>query len=192
MAVWFRRCDSFEEEAAADREYWQQFTPIERVALIEDLKREVPMESLGTRDHGDLFEAFERHGVRALVVGAYAVAFHAKPRFTKDLDIFVEPTLPNGERIIRALTDFGFAELGLTANDFASSGRIIQLGFPPNRIDLITSIDGVAFESAWANRIEGLLGGRSAFFIGKEELILNKQTSARPMDLADVALLRSF
>src|SRR5437016_4044105 len=102
-----------------------------------------------TRDFEELLRFFDSRGVKALIVGAHAVAFHAKPRYTKDLDVLVEPTADNASDILKALADFGFAELNLALDDFTKPGRIVQLGFPPNRIDLMTSIDGVSFSEAW-------------------------------------------
>jgi hypothetical protein len=197
VAIWFRRCSSWEEEEAADREYWLQFTPDERVAMIEDLRgdwasmttSELPAIS---RDQADLFALFERHGVRALVVGAYAIAHHAKPRFTKDLHIFVDPSRENAERVVAALTEFGFGAVGITVEELAAPGCVIQLGYPPRRIDIFTSISGVTFAEAWANRVEGTLRGHRLIFIGKADLLRNKEASRRPQDLADADLLRRF
>jgi hypothetical protein len=144
-----------------------------------------------TKDFEELFACFANHGVRAVVVGAHAVAFHAKPRYTKDLDILIEPTLENAARVVAALVEFGFGEVGLTAEDFAASGRVVQLGHPPNRIDLITSIDGVSFAEAWRGRAEGKYGEAKVQFIGRDELIRNKRASGRPQDLADLSWLES-
>ena len=131
-----------------------------------------------------------RHAVRALVVGAHAVAFHAKPRFTKDFDLFVEPARENAERIVGALADFGFGALGLTANDFATPGKVVQLGVAPSRIDIATSIDGVTFEEAWAGKVRGTYGQEPVWFIGRDALIRNKTAAGRPQDLADLSWLR--
>jgi hypothetical protein len=127
---------------------------------------------------------------RALVVGGYAVAFHAKPRFTKDIDIFVDPGPENVRRVLQALDDFGFGGLGLSISDF-TPGHIVQLGVPPNRVDLLTAIDGVTFDEAWAGRVPGQLGAQPVSYIGRAELIRNKQASARAQDLADVEALGS-
>jgi uncharacterized nucleotidyltransferase DUF6036 len=134
---------------------------------------------------------FASHGAKAVVVGAHAVAFYAKPRSTRDLDVFVEPTHENAERVLDALTDFGFGDLGLTVADFSEPGRIVQLGSPPNRIDLMTSIDGVSFEEVWNGRAEATHGNARVFMIGREELIRSKTASARPQDLADLSWLKN-
>jgi len=142
-----------------------------------------------SRDFEELFEFFARREVKAVIVGAHAVAFHAKPRYTKDLDVLVEPSVENAIRLLAALDDFGFGALDLSVEDFATPGRIVQLGVPPNRIDLITSITGVTFEEVWRTAVPGTLGTRKVLFIGLEELIRNKTSAARPQDLADLSWL---
>lgn len=127
--------------------------------------------------------------VKALIVGGYAVAFHAKPRYTKDIDILIEPTAENAERLLGALGDFGFGGLGLTIQDFTIPGRVVQLGVAPNRVDLVTSIDGVTFDEAWTGRAPGRFGTQSVFYLGRAELIRNKRASGRPQDLADLDAL---
>jgi hypothetical protein len=193
MTVWLRRCASFEEEAEADRDYWSQFAPDERVALIADLRQEWNtmngVNETPSRDFTDFLNLLVQHDVKALIIGAFAVAFHAKPRFTKDLDIFVEASPENAERLLRAIDAFGFGTLGLTAADFAP-GRVTQLGYPPNRIDLVTSIDGVTFEEAWASRVAGKYGAVDVWYIGRDALVRNKAAAARPQDLMDLATLR--
>jgi hypothetical protein len=192
MSLWLRRCASFAEEEEADRDYWSRFEPDERVALMADLRREWNTMN-GTRetpsnDFIDFLKLLAQHEVRALIIGAFAVAFHAKPRFTKDLDIFVDATPENADRLLRAIDDFGFGTLGLTINDFAP-GRITQFGYPPNRIDLVTSIDGVTFDQAWGSRVAGNYGGIEVWYIGRDDLIRNKAAAARPQDLVDLRTL---
>lgn len=143
------------------------------------------------RDQADFLGLLTRNGVRALIVGAHALAFHAKPRYTKDLDIFVDASVENARRIITAIEQFGFGSLGITEADLAEH-RVLQLGAPPNRIDIMTSIDGLTFEEAWEGRVEGTFAGEKVFFIGRTELIRNKAASRRPQDLADLDLLRRF
>jgi hypothetical protein len=141
---------------------------------------------LATKDFEELFGCLKARNVKALVVGGYAVAFHGRPRFTKDIDVLVEPAPDNAERLLSALADFGFGSLGLTIADFTSPGRIVQLGVAPNRIDLLTAIDGVTFDEAWAHRVAGPFGAATVDYIGLGDLIRNKQASARPQDLLDV------
>lgn len=131
------------------------------------------------------------HGVEYLIVGGYAVAFHGHPRLTGDIDIFVRTSRDNSRRILKVLDDFGFTEHGLSASHLTSPGRIVQLGNPPNRVDLLTSITGVAFDEAWSGRVPGRLGEHVVDYIGLEALLKNKAASGRPTDLADVAVLRS-
>ena len=142
------------------------------------------------KDFEELLRFFASRGAKAVIVGAHAVAFHAKPRYTKDLDVLVEPAAENAKRVLEALADFGFGDLGLTAADFSEPGQIVQLGFPPNRIDLMTSIDGVSFADVWKGRVEATYGNTRVFMIGREELIRNKTASARPQDLADLSWLK--
>jgi hypothetical protein len=142
-----------------------------------------------SKDFEELFECLNARGVRALIVGAHAVAFHAKPRFTKDIDILVEPSRDNAERLLEALADFGFGEAGLTVEDFNAPGRVVQLGYAPNRVDLLTAIDGVDFDSAWRGRVAGRYGAVAVSYLGRAELIRNKSAAGRPQDQLDLALL---
>ena len=106
-------------------------------------------------DFEELFAFFNAKRVRAIIVGGHALAYHGRPRYTKDLDVLIEPTPENAARVVEALTDFGFGSVGLTADDFSRRGPVVQLGVAPNRIDLITAIDGVSFAEAWSGRVEG-------------------------------------
>lgn len=142
-----------------------------------------------SKDFEELFRSLRSRGVRALVVGGYAFAFHAKPRFTKDIDVWIETSEENVERLLGALEDFGFGELGLTAEDFLQPGRFVQLGFPPNRIDLMTSVPGVEFEGAWERRVEDFYGGERVAYLGREDLIRSKRAAGRLQDLADLEVL---
>jgi hypothetical protein len=142
-----------------------------------------------TNDFAELFACLNARGVRAIVVGGYALAFHAKPRFTKDIDILIEPTMENAAALVRALEDFGFGGLGLTTEDFTRPGMVVQLGVPPNRVDLMTSIDGVTFDEAWAGRAAGKYGDVSVCYLGRAELTRNKRASGRAQDLADLEAL---
>jgi hypothetical protein len=129
------------------------------------------------------------HDVRFLVVGGYAVAAHGHPRLTKDLDVWIWLGPGNAERLLAALDDFGFGEVGLTTEDLSAPGVVIQLGYPPNRIDLLTSIDGVEFEDCYPQRISLTLSGVPVPFIDRDSLIANKRASGRLQDLADVEAL---
>jgi hypothetical protein len=126
--------------------------------------------------------------VKYVVVGGHAVAFHGYPRFTGDIDFFVERSPENAAKLERVLTDFGFAEIGLKAADFLDPETVVQLGRPPNRIDILTSIDGVEFQEAWNSRIKTSVGAE-LFFISKQLLVQNKRATGRTQDLADVERL---
>lgn len=141
------------------------------------------------RDFKEFLACLAAHDVRFLVVGGYAVAVHGHPRYTGDLDIWVWTSADNAAGVLKALADFGFASLGLVATDFTEPGRVVQLGYPPVRIDLLTSIDGVEFEECFARRIEVILDGLPVPFIALDDLRRNKAASGRPQDRADLAAL---
>jgi hypothetical protein len=143
------------------------------------------------KDYEELLELFNKHKVRYCVVGAYAVAFHARPRFTKDMDILVKPDLGNGKKIIDALKEFGFKSPDLSEKDFSREGKIIQIGFEPVRVDLVTSIDGCTFEEIWENRESGFYGKQKVSFIGIKELVKNKKAAGRRQDEADLEILET-
>jgi hypothetical protein len=140
-------------------------------------------------DFRDLFAALNAAEVRYLLVGGYAVAYHGRPRYTKDLDVWVEASADNAPRVLAALREFGAPLSGLSAEELARPGLIFQMGLPPNRIDLLTSIDGVDFAEAWAGRDETIYGDQRVPVIGKQHLIRNKRASGRPQDLLDVESL---
>jgi hypothetical protein len=119
-------------------------------------------------------------------VGAYALGFHGIPRYTGDLDIFVKPDPANAKSIMQALHEFGFESAGLNATDFEAEGKVVQLGFPPVRIDIMTSITGVSWEQARSGRVEGLFGDLTVPYIGRAEFISNKKALGRKQDLADL------
>lgn len=146
---------------------------------------------MAERDFEELLRLFNKHRVRYCIVGAYALAFHARPRYTKDMDILVEPTQENGQKIVAALKKFGFGRLKLKPKDFAQQDRIIQLGYEPLRVDLLTSIAGSTFYQVWKRKVRAHYGRQRTFFIGRDELVQNKMAAGRPQDKADVELLRS-
>ena len=138
------------------------------------------------QDFRDLLELFNRHKVEYLIVGAYALGFHGAPRYTGDLDVFVNPDPINAKRIMQALNEFGFGSVGLTAADFVKEGKVVQLGVPPIRIDIITSITGVQWEQAKSGRVEGYFGDLMVYYIGRDEFIANKRALGRKKDIADL------
>jgi hypothetical protein len=117
------------------------------------------------------------------------VAYHGYPRTTGDIDFFVEVSEENAHKLVAVLGQFGFASLGLTAKDFLEPGTIIQLGYPPNRIDLVTSISGVTFSEAWEHRVCDRVEGLTMVFVDKPTHLANKAASGRPKDLADLHAL---
>ena len=137
------------------------------------------------RDFKELLKIFNERAVKYLIVGGYAVMKYSEPRFTKDLDIFVEASPENGKNVFQALKSFGSPLDGLTENDFAEAG-FYQMGRPPVRVDILMTIDGVDFQTAWANRVETDFDGVTAYFIGRSDLIENKRASGRLQDLADI------
>lgn len=140
----------------------------------------------------DFFEFLEccaAHDVRFLIVGGWAMALHGHPRATKDFDVWVWLERTNAERVVRAIEDFGFGSAGLTAEDVLDPRVVVMLGHSPKRIDVLTTIDGVDFESCWPHRVELRIGDLDVPFIGREQLIANKRASGRGQDLLDVETL---
>jgi len=131
-----------------------------------------------------------KNSVRYLIVGGYAFAHYAEPHFTKDIDFFVDGSGENAEKLLKTLAEFGFRDIGLSRDDFIQPGDIVQLGVPPVRIDLMTSITGLDFAPAWENRVTGRYGDIPAFFISKDDLIRNKTAVGRKQDLSDIEKLQ--
>jgi hypothetical protein len=141
------------------------------------------------QDFRDLLASFNAHGVDYLVVGAHALAYHGVPRYTGDLDVLVRPETTNARRILDALSEFGFTSPDLTIEDFNRPGKVVQLGIPPVRIDIVTSITGVTWDEAERGRVIGTYGDVNAPFLGKKEFVRNKQALGRKKDLADIEAL---
>lgn len=140
-------------------------------------------------DFRDLFALLNEHKVEYLIVGGYALAFHGAPRFTGDIDVLVRPHPENARRILCALADFGFAFPDLTADDFRHSNKVVQLGVPPVRVDLITSLTGVSWEEADSAKEPGYFGDVPVHFIGRAQFIANKRATGRKKDLSDLEAL---
>jgi hypothetical protein len=140
-------------------------------------------------DFRELLALFNAHHVEYLIIGGYALAFHGAPRFTGDLDIFVHPEAANAQRILAALAAFGFASVGLTLSDFERPDQVVQLGVPPVRIDLITSITGVSGDEAWTGRVIGRFGDIPVSYIGRAQFVANKRATGRTKDVADLEVL---
>jgi hypothetical protein len=138
------------------------------------------------KDFEEFFRLLNKNKVDYLVVGGYAYAIYAEPRFTKDIDIFLRVSEINATAVIQSLKDFGFGELDLSKDDFLKKNQVIQLGYPPNRIDLLTSVSGLTYDEARQNKVSGTFGETQVFFIGKEELKKNKKATGRKSDLNDL------
>jgi hypothetical protein len=140
-------------------------------------------------DFKDLLKLFNEYKVRYLVVGGYAVMKYTEPRFTKDLDIWVEANPKNARAVFRTLRQFGAPLVNLTEEDFAKEGTFYQMGRPPARVDILMSITGVGFDRAWRNRMMSDFEGVPAYVISRADLIANKRALGRPQDLADLGSL---
>ncbi len=145
-----------------------------------------------SNDFKEFIELLNVNKVKYLVVGGYAVGFHGHPRYTKDIDLWVLMKSNNASNIIKSVKEFGFESLGLKEEDFLNSDNIIQLGFPPNRIVLLTEIAGVEFESCYSNKLTIEFEGVTIPFISLNDLIKNKQSSGRLQDLADAEKLEKL
>ena len=139
-------------------------------------------------DFREFLQSLNARSVDFLIVGGHAVAFHGYPRFTHDVDVVVLPDAGNADRLILALSDFGFGTLEVTARDFTRDVTV-ALGRAPHQIDIMTYIKGVDLADAWARRVPGVLDTVPVQFIAKEDLLANKQAVGRPEDLADIARL---
>lgn len=139
-----------------------------------------------SQDFREFIKSLNDNHIRYLVVGGYAVAFHGHPRYTKDLDVWIELSPENAANMVKALKQFGFESLNLKESDFLVPDQIIQLGYPPNRIDVHNTLIGVEFNSCWDSRIQVEDEGVMISCINLENLIMNKRASGRHQDLADL------
>ena len=144
------------------------------------------------KDLRECVELFLSRGVEFVVVGGHAVAYHGYPRLTDDLDLLILPTSENAERVVQALSDFGFDSVGLTVADFVADDRVIQLGRAPNRIDLLTRLYGVSIDEIWRERVDAVLDGLRVSMISRNALIRNKRATGRTQDLADAEKLEEL
>ena len=145
-----------------------------------------------TKDWKEFVELLNSHKIDYLIVGAWALAFHGRPRITGDMDVLIRTSPDNISILLTALNKFGFGSLNLKIEDFSTPDIVIQLGYEPNRIDLLTSISGVQFEQAWRNKCSLEIDGIKFVFLGVEDLILNKAATGRSKDLADLTTLREI
>jgi predicted nucleotidyltransferase len=144
-----------------------------------------------SRDYEEFVESLNASSARYLIIGAHAVAFHARPRATKDFDVFIEPTPDNVERVLVAIRNFLGSDLGLTIEDLTAPGRIVQLGVAPSRIDLLSRLASRRdFASAWTSRVDAKFGDVDAHYLSLEDLIQEKESAGRDQDRADLRSLR--
>ena len=141
-------------------------------------------------DFSDLLRLLAEHQVKFLVVGGYAVIRYTEPRYTKDLDLWIEPTAENAERCFRALAAFGAPLVGLGPLDFTQQGYIYQMGVPPTRVDVLMSLQSLSFAEAYDRRVAIELDGLTIPILSKADLIASKLAAGRPQDLLDVESLR--
>ena len=138
------------------------------------------------KDIIEFIELCNKHEVKYLVIGGYAVSIHGHPRSTKDIDVCIEMSERNASKMVQVINDFGFGSLQLNKDDFLKRDSIVQLGFPPLRIDILNDLDGVPFEEAWENRKVVSFEKVLVNFIGYNDLLIVKQKTGRPQDMADV------
>lgn len=145
-----------------------------------------------SKDFVEFIESCVARDVKFLIVGGYALAAHGHPRATKDLDVWILIDEENAERLVVALGDFGLSSVGLEPSDFLEPEIVVQLGYPPVRIDLLTSATGVDFEDCWDRRMLVTVGSVQAGFISYDDLIANKRASGRSQDAVDVEVLEGM
>jgi hypothetical protein len=143
-----------------------------------------------SKDLREFIECLNSSKAEYLIVGALAVSWHGFPRYSADVDLLVRAEPSNAGRVLQAIRQFGFGSLDISIEDLAMPGKVIQLGFEPNRIDIITSITGVSFDEAWQTRVGGEIDGLPIQLIGRAALIRNKEAAGRPKDRIDVEELR--
>jgi hypothetical protein len=144
-------------------------------------------------DFLDLLSSLLAANARFMIVGAYAVGVHGRPRATKDLDVWVEPSADNAPKVMRALQAFGAPLMGITEEDLRAPGFGLQIGVEPIRVDILTKISGVEFSDAWPSAIDGIFADTvTCKVIGLADLLANKRASGRPQDLADVSALEKI
>lgn len=139
-----------------------------------------------SKDFKEFLQLLIENKADYLIVGGYAVGLHGYPRYTGDLDIWLNQTLPNSNKILQCVNAFGFSSVGLTVEDFMKKGSVIQLGYPPLRIDILSQIDGVNFEECFKNKVEVEIDELKVNFISYHDLIKNKKATGRHRDLDDL------
>lgn len=144
------------------------------------------------KDYEGLLKLLNKNKVRYCIIGSYAIGFYSTPRYTKGIDILIDPTEKNAEKILSSLTEFGFGSLNLKIEDFTKKDMIIQLGYEPLRIDIITSIKTSKFSQIWKTKKKGVYGKQKVYFIGLKELIKSKRNTGRKIDKFDIENLNKI
>ncbi|MGN5955522.1 nucleotidyltransferase [Sphingobacterium lactis] len=144
------------------------------------------------QDFIDFIDLLNKYQVKYMVVGAYALSFHGRPRHTGDLDIWIKPDLENANKMVKVIVEFGFGQLGLIEEDFLKEDYVTQLGYPPLRIDLLNTISGVNFDEAYHTRLETEIDGLQISLISVNDLIRNKLAVGRPKDIGDIEELEKL
>jgi hypothetical protein len=155
---------------------------------LKGVARFIPMPKLD-KNTREFIELCLSKRVEFVIVGGYALAAHGAPRFTEDIDLLIAVSPENATRLFEALDAFGFGNIGITREDFLEEKSVVQLGRPPNRIDILTAIEGVTWGEVWDTKTPLDIDGLQCWAIGFEEIVRNKRASGRPQDLADVARL---
>lgn len=145
------------------------------------------------RDFEEFIELLNENKVKYLVVGGYALAFHSRPKYTKDIDFWVNNTKSNAVKLLKTIKEFGFESLNITVEDIVNPDNIIQLGYPPVRIDIISEVEGIKFTKAYKSKVIGTYGGvKNIPFLSFEDLIINKSKVKRIHDIADIDWLKKY
>lgn len=142
------------------------------------------------QDYKELLELLNTNNVRYCIVGAFAVIYYGRPRYTKDMDILIDPEIVNCEKAVKAIKEFGFSSKELNAKNLAEQKKYFELGREPVMIHIMTKIDGIDFNSVWKNKVKSRYGNTATHFIGLNELIKNKEASSRQQDERDLKLLK--
>ncbi len=178
-------------EEKTDYSYWINQSAGARLAALESIRNEYNNWKFHDQSGFQrVIELLNKHKVKYLVVGGYALAFHGHPRYTKDIDFWLWVDKTNAERVMRVLHDFGFSSLGLGEEDFLKPGYVVQLGQPPGRIDLLTSVTGLDFEKCYASKVHITIQGTEVDFIDLDNFKKNKKAVGRYQDLADLENLK--
>jgi predicted nucleotidyltransferase len=144
------------------------------------------------KDFEDFVKLLNQHHVSYMIVGGYALAFHGKPRHTGDLDIWIQNSDDNSDKLVKVIKEFGLGSLGLTKADFLQEGYVTQIGYPPLRIDILNSIDGVNFVDAFQNKLLINIDGLDINYIGLKDFIDNKIASGRSQDIVDLKEIKKI